>query len=104
MSLFSESMHQIDPHRSKTRNHLIRDIVWVFPLVAAIGLGLFFRFNWTNWDQNTDLHPDEYGLTGTLTRLSIPRTWATTSTRASRPSARMRATSSATRSATGPTT
>ncbi len=47
---------------------LIVDLI----LVAAIGLGLFFRFSWTNWNQNTDLHPDEYGLTSTLTRLSIP--------------------------------
>ncbi len=43
-------------------------------LVAAIALGFFFRFSWTNWNQNTDLHPDEYGLTSTLTRLQIPDT------------------------------
>lgn len=42
-------------------------------LVALILIGLFFRFSWTNWNQGTDLHPDEYGLTGTLTQLSIPK-------------------------------
>lgn len=42
-------------------------------LVILIMIGIFFRFNWVNWNQNTDLHPDEYGLTGTLTALSIPK-------------------------------
>ncbi|MBI4771285.1 MAG: glycosyltransferase family 39 protein, partial [Chloroflexi bacterium] len=27
------------------------------------------------WSQDTDLHPDEYGLTGTLTRLSLPKSF-----------------------------
>ena len=42
-------------------------------LVALILIGLFFRFSWTNWNQDTDLHPDEYGLTSTLTQLAIPK-------------------------------
>ncbi|MGH7461957.1 MAG: glycosyltransferase family 39 protein, partial [Longimicrobiales bacterium] len=42
-------------------------------LIALIGAGVYFRFSWTNWNQGTDLHPDEYGLTSTLTRLSIPK-------------------------------
>jgi hypothetical protein len=43
-------------------------------LVGLVVVGILFRFNWVNWNQNTDLHPDEYGLTGTLSRLSIPKT------------------------------
>ncbi|HRE26272.1 MAG TPA: hypothetical protein PK954_06540, partial [Anaerolineales bacterium] len=49
-------------------------LVFDLLLVGAIALGMFFRFSWTNWNQNTDLHPDEYGLTSTLTRLEIPQT------------------------------
>jgi len=43
-------------------------------LVFLIGAGLYFRFSWVNWNRGTDLHPDEYGLTGTLTQLHIPKT------------------------------
>ncbi len=42
-------------------------------LIAIIALGIFYRFNWVNWNKDTDLHPDEYGLTGTLTQLSMPK-------------------------------
>jgi hypothetical protein len=42
-------------------------------LVVLIVIGIFFRFNWVNWNQDTDIHPDEYGLTSTLTQLSIPK-------------------------------
>ncbi len=45
-----------------------------FCLVGLLVVGIIFRFSWVNWNQNTDLHPDEYGLTSTLTRLSIPKT------------------------------
>ncbi|MBP7691297.1 MAG: glycosyltransferase family 39 protein, partial [Anaerolineales bacterium] len=44
-------------------------------LIILIGVGVYFRFSWTNWSQGTDIHPDEYGLTSTLTRLRIPATW-----------------------------
>ncbi len=44
-------------------------------LIALIVVGLFFRFNWVNWNQDADLHPDEYGLTATLTALRIPDSW-----------------------------
>src|SRR5580765_4525032 len=27
-------------------------------LIALIVIGVFFRFNWSNWNQDTDLHPD----------------------------------------------
>lgn len=43
-------------------------------LIGLIVVGIYFRLNWVNWNQGTDLHPDEYGLTSTLTRLSIPKT------------------------------
>jgi YYY domain-containing protein len=43
-------------------------------LIALICIGVYFRFEWTNWSQGTDLHPDEYGLTGDLTIMSIPTT------------------------------
>ncbi len=42
-------------------------------LIILIVIGVFYRFNWVNWNQDTDLHPDEYGLTGTLTQLSMPK-------------------------------
>ncbi len=42
-------------------------------LVVLITVGVLFRFNWTNWSQDTNLHPDEYGLTNTLSQLSVPR-------------------------------
>ncbi len=45
-------------------------------LIALIGLGMFLRLAWTNWSQDANLHPDEYGMTNTLTRLSIPKTLA----------------------------
>jgi YYY domain-containing protein len=41
-------------------------------LIALIVVGVFMRFSWSNWSQDTDLHPDEYGLTSTLTQLHIP--------------------------------
>src|SRR5882762_7887851 len=45
-------------------------------LIAIIALGIFYRFNWVNWNKDTDLHPDEYGLTSTLTQLSMPKNLA----------------------------
>jgi len=41
--------------------------------LALIAIGIFFRFSWVNWNQSTNLHPDEYGLTSTLTQLEIPK-------------------------------
>jgi hypothetical protein len=42
-------------------------------LVVLIFVGVMYRFSWINWNQDTNLHPDEYGLTNTLTQLSFPR-------------------------------
>ena len=41
-------------------------------LLILIITGIFFRFNDVNWSQGANLHPDEYGLTNTLTRLKLP--------------------------------
>jgi hypothetical protein len=41
-------------------------------LIGLIAVGLYFRFSSVNWSQGTNLHPDEYGLTNTLTQLSLP--------------------------------
>ena len=42
-------------------------------LAAAILAGLIFRFAWVNWNSDAQLHPDEYGLTNTLTVLYMPQ-------------------------------
>ena len=47
---------------------LIFDIL----LLLVTGLGVFFRFYNMNWDSGALLHPDEYGLTNTLTQLEMP--------------------------------
>jgi len=39
-------------------------------LLVLIGVGL--RFSRLDWNQGTNLHPDEYGLTNTLTQLKLP--------------------------------
>lgn len=41
-------------------------------LVCLVAVGVLFRFNWTDWSRGTNLHPDEYGLTNTLSQLSMP--------------------------------
>jgi hypothetical protein len=41
-------------------------------LSLLILLGVAFRFLWVNWSQGANLHPDEYGLTNTLTQLALP--------------------------------
>ncbi len=41
-------------------------------LLFLILIGVYFRFNWVNWSQGANLHPDEYGLTNTLTALRLP--------------------------------
>lgn len=41
-------------------------------LVILILVGVIYRFAWANWSQGSNLHPDEYGLTNTLTQLRLP--------------------------------
>ena len=50
---------------------LLLDLV----LIALILIGVYFRFAWVDWNQGTDLHPDEYGLTAHLTQISIPKSF-----------------------------
>ena len=65
------------PIESPTRPRLNFAVVaFNIVLIAIIALGVFYRFNWVNWNQDTDLHPDEYGMTGTLTQLSLPKNMA----------------------------
>jgi hypothetical protein len=45
-------------------------------LIALIALGVVWRFSWVNWNENADLHPDEYGLTGSITGLALPESLA----------------------------
>jgi len=45
-------------------------------LVLLIAIGVSFRFCWRDWSQGTNLHPDEYGLTNTLTQLRLPESVA----------------------------
>lgn len=62
------------PTESTTRPRLNFAVVaFDLMLIALIALGIFYRLNWVNWNQDTDLHPDEYGMTGTLTQLSMPK-------------------------------
>lgn len=42
-------------------------------LLAVVLLGIVFRIAWARWDEGALLHPDEYGLTATLTKLSLPK-------------------------------
>lgn len=41
-------------------------------LLLLLITGILFRFIGLDWHQGTNLHPDEYGLTNTLTQLSMP--------------------------------
>lgn len=44
-------------------------------LLLLIAAGIFFRFYRRDWNDGADLHPDEYGLTNTISQLSLPQTW-----------------------------
>lgn len=54
----------------KTR--IVQPVFQILLLILIAG-GIFLRFYNLEWDSGALLHPDEYGLTNTLTRLSIPR-------------------------------
>ncbi len=45
-------------------------------LLLLILAGVAYRFSRVDWSQGTNLHPDEYGLTGTLTQLRLPTSLA----------------------------
>ena len=42
-------------------------------LILLVLAGVSFRLAWVRWDDGQLLHPDEYGLTGTLTKLAFPK-------------------------------
>lgn len=48
------------------------DFLFAAALLLVLAFGVILRFSWTSWHQGTNLHPDEYGLTGTLTQLQFP--------------------------------
>ena len=56
-----------------TGRTFLKTLLTVF-LLLIIGTGIFFRFYNMNWDSGALLHPDEYGLTNTLTQLHMPST------------------------------
>lgn len=45
-------------------------------LLLLIAIGVVFRFSWVNWNEDADLHPDEYGLTSTISALALPKSLA----------------------------
>lgn len=61
-------------HAPKVAREKFPGLLFEFFLIVLILTGIFFRLNWVNWSQGTNLHPDEYGLTNTLTQLAIPKT------------------------------
>jgi hypothetical protein len=46
--------------------------VWEALLIGLILAGVAMRFLWVDWHQGANLHPDEYGLTNTLTQIHTP--------------------------------
>ena len=62
-------MHWLWKNMTKEKNfHHLIDVL----SILLILLGIISRFFNMDWDSGALLHPDEYGLTNTLTRLSIP--------------------------------
>lgn len=58
--------------KTSSRSKAVASMAFEALLVLLILTGLFLRFNHVNWSEDTNLHPDEYGLTNTLTQLAIP--------------------------------
>ena len=63
----------LDVPAGPTRLGSIADRLFEIVLVLLILIGIGYRFSRVNWSQGTNLHPDEYGLTSTLTQLSLPK-------------------------------
>ncbi len=51
-------------------------ILFAYACLFMIYLGITYRFSWNNWSEGANLHPDEYGLTNTLTQLRMPDTFS----------------------------
>lgn len=47
--------------------------VLTIAILALVLTGIIYRFTWVNWSLGTNLHPDEYGLTNTITQLQFPK-------------------------------
>jgi 4-amino-4-deoxy-L-arabinose transferase-like glycosyltransferase len=56
-----------------SRWHSLVDHLFEIVLILLILIGIGYRFSRVNWSQGANLHPDEYGLTSTLTQLSLPK-------------------------------
>jgi YYY domain-containing protein len=63
------------PNRAASAGRLRRAAAFLpdVLLIALIGVGVVFRFSWTDWSEGTNLAPDEYGLTNTLTQIEMPK-------------------------------
>ncbi|MEI6290971.1 MAG: hypothetical protein WCP19_11120, partial [Chloroflexota bacterium] len=68
----SEILSSMSKGQGQKRLRKVIGLLFELFLVFLIFTGVSYRFNWVNWNQDTNLHPDEYGLTNTLTQLSIP--------------------------------
>lgn len=58
--------------RAPRRSLFQPDLLFTLFCLLLITGGLLFRFSWMEWNEGASLHPDEYGLTNTLTQLSMP--------------------------------
>ncbi len=60
---------QLQKHPPRVNRGEFLFTVYLGLLILA---GVASRFLWVNWSQGANLHPDEYGLTNTLTQLALP--------------------------------
>jgi hypothetical protein len=65
----------ISSTKTATRSSRLSSVLGVafeILLLCLVLAGVAARFLWVNWSSGANLHPDEYGLTNTLTQLSLP--------------------------------
>ncbi|MFZ6018460.1 MAG: ArnT family glycosyltransferase [Chloroflexota bacterium] len=68
-------LNPASPSSSRSRASLLSTGLELL-LIGLIAVGIFYRFAWVNWNQDAQLHPDEYGLTNTLSVLRMPASLA----------------------------
>uniref|UniRef100_A0A7C4Q553 Phospholipid carrier-dependent glycosyltransferase n=1 Tax=Bellilinea caldifistulae TaxID=360411 RepID=A0A7C4Q553_9CHLR len=68
-------LNPASPSSSRSRASLLSTGLELL-LIGLIAVGIFYRFAWVNWNQDAQLHPDEYGLTNTLSVLRMPTSLA----------------------------